>query len=513
MTGIVTLRPPVARFSELAENSITRKRLADELEVILVRSDGEVHAFGATCPHAGAPLDEGAVCDGRLICPWHKAEFRIRDGALLQPPALDDLISYPVEREGEDVFVSNQPITRPPSPRHAGRETVAIIGSGAAGIAGAAELRRLGFDGRILLIGAEAETPYDRTALSKFVISGAMKPDEIPPLREPDWFAQTRIERISATVTRVDASAKAVHLGDGRIISYDKALVALGSVAKRPALPGMTLRGAATLHNRADAPAILAAPADSRVVIMGSSFIGLEAASALRDKGCHVTVVAPDTVPFAKQLGPEIGGMFRRLHEAHGVIFRLQAEIDSIDGTGSVTAVTLKGGETLPAEFVLVGVGVAPASETMHGVEKAADGGIVVDGTFRAADGLYAAGDCAAFPLHGRPTRIEHWRVAQQQARIAASAMMGGRETYSDIPFFWTYHYGKRFEYLGHAAVWDSLQCDGDLDSHNFVALQIKDGNVVGVIACQRERVTAILMARLRHPLAEAEALALIRAP
>jgi NADPH-dependent 2,4-dienoyl-CoA reductase/sulfur reductase-like enzyme/nitrite reductase/ring-hydroxylating ferredoxin subunit len=501
-----------ARLSDLSDSSITRKTLAGGTEVILVRSGSEVRAFGGNCPHAGAPLDEGAICNGRLICPWHKAEFRILDGMLLEPPALDDLTSFPVHLEGTDVIVSEQPIARqPPLPR-GGKETIAIIGSGAAGTAGAAELRRLGFDGRVLLIGAEALKPYDRTALSKFVLSGDMPPDETPPLREPNWFEQNKIERIEADVACVDASNRVVHLSAGKIISYDKALVALGAVAKHLSLPGATLRGVYTLRSIGDASAIVAAAVtNSHAVIMGSSFIGLEAASALRKKGVNVTVVAPDDVPFRKQFGPEIGGMFRRLHEANGVVFRLQAEAESINGTHSVDAVALNGGDVLPADLVLIGVGVVPATEIVQGVDKAEDGGIVVDESFRAADGLYAAGDCATFLLHGQRQRIEHWRVAQQHARIAAAVMLGGGDRYTGIPFFWTYHYGKRFEYIGHAPGWNRMHIDGDLEEQTFVALQIKDGNVLGVVACQRERTTAILVDRLREPLPAAEAVALIQ--
>jgi NADPH-dependent 2,4-dienoyl-CoA reductase/sulfur reductase-like enzyme/nitrite reductase/ring-hydroxylating ferredoxin subunit len=501
----------VARLAELTGDSITRTKLAGDTEIILVRSGDDIRAFGANCPHAGAPLEGGAVCHGRLICPWHKAQFRIDDGALLEPPALDDLIRYPVHLEGDDVLVAERPVAVP-APAKIEGETIAVIGSGAGGTAAVAELRRLGFDGRLLLIGAEAQCPYDRTSLSKFVMSGDMEADDAPALREPAWFARNRVERIEVAVTCLDAAAKTVHLGDGRIIPYGKALVALGAAAGRPSLPGMALRGAYTLRSKADASAIVAAAAKgAHAVIMGASFIGLEAASALRKKGVQVTVVAPDPVPFGKQFGAEIGGMFRRLHEANGVAFRLESEVVSIRGTHAVDRVALKGGAVLPADLVVIGVGVAPATDIVQGVERADDGGIVVDASFRAADGLYAAGDCATFPWHGKKLRIEHWRVAQQHAFIAAAAMLGGSDAYTGVPFFWTYHYGKRFEYLGHASEWDRLFIDGDPDSQTFVALQIKDEQVAGVIACQRERITAVLIDRLREPLPVAEAVALIR--
>ena len=501
----------VARLSDLPENGVVRIKLGNT-DIVLVRSGQSVRAYGANCPHAGAPLEGGAVCDGRLICPWHKAVFSIEDGTVLEPPALDSLTRFPVRVDGEEVLVSAEPAPAPSVARETTGRLFVIVGSGAAGTAAAVALRRLGFDGRILFIGPEALGPYDRTALSKFVLSGEMAPADIPPLREPGWWTEHDVERISAVTVRVDAAAKRIQMADGSSIAYDAALVATGAVAGRPTLPGVKLSGALTLRDAQDAAAIVSATAaDARVVIMGSSFIGLEAASALRRRGLSVTVVAPDAVPFAKQFGPEIGGMFRRLHEANGVAFRLETTVESIQGAERVQGVVLKGGEVLPADLVLIGVGVAPATDMVDGVEKAKDGGIVVDASGCAADGLFAAGDCAAFPLGGNHVRIEHWRVAQQHGHLAAAAMLGMAGRYDGVPFFWTYHYGKRFEYLGHASEWDRLLIEGDLDNQDFVALQIKQGNVVGAIACQRERTTAVLIDRMRSNLPADEAVRLIR--
>jgi NADPH-dependent 2,4-dienoyl-CoA reductase/sulfur reductase-like enzyme/nitrite reductase/ring-hydroxylating ferredoxin subunit len=497
----------VGRLGDFADGGITRKKIGDT-EIILVRTGSDIRAVGADCPHAGAPLDGGAVCNGRLICPWHKAEFRVSDGAVMEPPALDGLIRYATRIDGDDVLVDmdSQP-EEPQRPREDGR-TIAIVGSGAAGVAAAAELRRLGFGGRVLLIGPEADEPYDRTALSKFVLSGDMKPDEVPPLRDADWFASSRVELIAVSVSRVDADDSRLYLSDGRSLSYDAALLAIGAVAKRPSIPGMTLRGVYTLRGTQDAAAIMTAATDNaHVVIMGSSFIGLEAASALRKRGLRVTVVAPDDIPFGRQFGPEIGGMFRRLHEANGVVFRLGSGVEALEGTHAVEGVRLKGGEAVPADFVLVGVGVEPATKDLPGVLTRPDGSIAVDRSFRFADRLYAAGDCATFPFQGKTVRIEHWRLAQQHGRHAAAAMLGDDAAYGGVPFFWTYHYGKRFEYLGHPAEWDAIHIEGALDEQDFVALQVKNDYVVGVIACQRERTTAMLIDRMREPLPLAEAL------
>jgi nitrite reductase/ring-hydroxylating ferredoxin subunit len=236
-----------------------------------------------------------------------------------------------------------------------------------------------------------------------------------------------------------------------------------------------------------------------QVLVLGSGAGGIAAAVALRDAG------------FERQFGPEIGAMFRRLHEANGVHFRLQAKVAAFTGTQSVDGVLLEGGERLPADLVVLGVGVSPATLFAEGVRKARDGGILVDGTLWAADGLYVVGDCACFPFNGDQIRIEHWRVAQQHGRIAAANIAGMTQHYDAVPFFWTYHFGKRFEYIGHPHGWDRIHLDGDLNDQRFIALQIQEDHVVGVIACQREHTTAVLIERMRQPLKLSEAIDLAR--
>jgi NADPH-dependent 2,4-dienoyl-CoA reductase/sulfur reductase-like enzyme/nitrite reductase/ring-hydroxylating ferredoxin subunit len=516
----------VCRFSELADGSITKVSPGDE-DMVLVRDGGSVHAFAATCPHAGAPLEQGVVCHHRLICPWHKAIFALDDGAIVDPPALEPLRRYPVHIEGDDVIVSLRAIEPEPRVGPIDGRRVLILGSGAAGTAAAFALRDAGFSGTITMIGDEAMEPYDRTVLSKFVLHD-MKPSDVPWLRrDGDWKAQ-RIDRLEGTIVHLDAESRRVRLSDGTLLDYDAAVLATGATANVPNIPGVNLSGVHPLRNRVDAAFIAAAAAPGgRVVIVGGSFIGLEAASALRQRGMQVTIVMPERIPFQRQFGPEIGTMFRDLHEANGIVFRSGCQVERFDGPDKVAAVTLSTGERLPADLVVLGVGVRPATTFVDGVRKADDGGIVVDATMRAADGLYVAGDSACFPFGGDHLRIEHWRVAQQHGRIAAQNIAaqniaaqniaaqnisGLVRQYTGVPFFWTYHFGKRFGYLGHAEHWDELHIDGDLRQHKFVALQLRDDTVSGVIACQRERTTALLIERMREPLPLSEAFDLLRA-
>ena len=440
----------VCRLSELRDGSITKARAGDA-DIVIVRDGTLVSAFAATCPHAGAPPEEGAVCDHRPVCPRHKATFRLRDGAVLEPPAMDALTRYSVRIEGDDVLVSPEPISAERTIAAPAGPIVLIVGSGAGGTAAAVALRELSFSGQITMIGTEALEPYDRTVLSKFVLAD-MKPSNVPPLRRDGYWVEHRIDRMDATVVRLDAAARQVKLADGTMLDYDAAVLATGAIPNVPKLPGVTLQGVFTLRSRQDAAAIVAlATKGARAVIVGSSFIGLEAASALHERGVHVNVVAPEEIPFARQFGPEIGAMFRRLHEANGTEFRLGARISGIEGTKKAAAMLVEGGERLLADLVALGVGVTPATGFVDGVGKAQDGGIMVDSTLHAGNDLYVAGDSACFPFAGEHVRIEHWRVAQQHGWVAAANIAGISRRYDGVPFFWTYHFGRRFEYLGHA--------------------------------------------------------------
>ncbi len=502
----------VATLTSLDEGKPETVEIGD-IKILLVREGDLVHAFGAECPHAGAPLAEGAVCDGRIVCPWHKASFRLRDGTLLEPPALDPLTRYPVRIEDGAVLVSPTPIPPRPAPQADERaddpRTMLIAGAGAAGTAAACALREFGFSGRIVLVGQEPGDAYDRTALSKFVLQGAMPPDEVAPLRPADFYTTHRIERVHGEARALDRPARKLTLADGASLDYDGILIATGGVPRPLPVPGADLAGVHTLRSREDARTILASlglasPGErpGHVVIAGASFIGLEAASALREQEVAVTVVSPDELPFASQFGEAVGAMFRRLHESRGVRFIDGCWVTRIEGQGRVTGVVLDDGRRIDASLVLVGLGIAPATDFADGLQKTADGGIVVDAGMRAAEGVFAAGDVARFPFGGRDgVRVEHWRVAQQHARVAAAGMLGQASRLEQLPFFWTYHYGKRYEYLGYPQDSDQMHFDqvhieGDLDAGDFLARLTRDGELVGVFACGREAATAALSAQ-----------------
>lgn len=501
----------VARFADVPENRGLEVQIG-QTKIVLLRVGDQLRAFQGECPHAGAPLADGALCHGRLICPWHKAAYRIEDGALCEPPSLDSLKRYPLEvREGE-VWVDDQPMSDAHTPPADDERTFAIVGAGAAGTACAAALREKGFGGRIVLIDREPEAGYDRTVLSKFVIAGEMPPQEVPPLRDAIFYQTQRIEQMNGEVARLDCANKTLHLVDGQSLSYDAALLATGGTPKPLAVPGADLPQVFLLRSRDQAQRILdAAKPGQKALIIGDSFIAMESASALREYGLDVTVLARHAVPFAKQFGESVGKAIRARHQAHGVVFHTDGEAVRIEGTDKVEAVHLDNGQRLPADLVLVGIGVTPATEAFADLPKAKDQSLQVDGGMRVTDGLWAVGDIATFPLNGQPQRIEHWRVAQQQARIAASNMLGGDEHYLDVPYFWTWHFGKNYDYLGHAESWDEVEFKGDPNHPPFIGLFSKNGVVAAAVACDRERAMAMLAERMKQPLPVDEAWRLIR--
>ncbi|MVN76281.1 Rieske 2Fe-2S domain-containing protein [Hymenobacter sp. HMF4947] len=481
-------------------------------EVLLARHQGQVHAFAARCPHYGAPLAKGKLVEGRIICPWHHACFQVADGTLCEPPALDDLPAFAVREADNRIWVQVPPAAdRPADPNAtptaevggtlppleaaspADERTFVLIGGGAAGAFAAQTLRQEGFGGRIVVVSAEDAVPYDRTKLSKAYLAGKAKPAAMP-LRTHGFYERHTVELLlAARATGLDLAKREVTFENRPPLHYDQLLLAPGGTPNLlPKLPGHDLPGVLPLRTQADADALLAATKDAKqVVIIGSSFIGMEAASSLLSEGRHVTVIAQEKVPFQRVLGPEIGAMFQALHQEKGVGFEVEAEVTALLGAaGHVTGVQLKSGRLLPADVVVLGVGVRPATDFLQAafqLEK--DGGLVVDAYLQAAPHVYAAGDIARFPLAatGQLTRIEHWRVAQQHGRVAARNMLGKQEKFVAAPFFWTQQYGKSLRYAGHAERWDEIIYHGDVAKQDFMAFYVLDEQIVAAASMNRD--------------------------
>ncbi len=476
-----------------------------DTKLLLVRDGDDLRALEGTCPHAKAPLEQGALCGGRIICPWHMGAFDARTGALLEPVAMRSLHRHAVRLEGDDVLVDTDPMPEPAPARQRDGRVFVIAGTGAAGAMAAITLRQGGFTGRIRMIGPDGAEPLDRTQLSKMAIASAEFDRGTLPLLDADTLARLSLERTQAAVTAIDPAACTMTLSDGEIVAYDAALLATGAAPKPSPFPGPGQ--VLTLRSLGDVDAILrhVTPGTPAVVI-GTSFIGMEAASALAERKMAVTVVGEAALPFAPLFGDRVGAAIRSLHEGKGVALRLGARVERVDQD----AVTLAGGERLPATLVLAGLGVAPVLGYAAGLPKAEDGGLVADASLKVADGLWAAGDIVS--PSGWP-RIEHWRLAQQHGRIAAMGMLGEAASYEGVPFFWSAQGGKRLQSLGHAADWDEVVHDGDVEAFDFTAWYVKDGHVAAVLICGRDRAAAILSDAMRHPLTLAEARAAVTGP
>jgi NADPH-dependent 2,4-dienoyl-CoA reductase/sulfur reductase-like enzyme/nitrite reductase/ring-hydroxylating ferredoxin subunit len=431
--------------------------------VLLARLGDELFAIAANCTHYGGPLAEGLLVGDTVRCPWHHACFSLRSGEPLRAPALSPVARYRVERQGDRVFVREKlPAALPVAPATApagGPDSVVIVGAGAAGNAAAQRLRREGYGGPVTLLGADDSPPYDRPNLSKDYLAGNA-PEEWIPLHPRELYDERRIDlRLGTRVETIDPLRRTVTLAGGDTLAYGALLLATGAAPVRLDLPGGDLPHVRYLRTLADSRAIVArveelrsrqAAAAPRAVVLGASFIGLEVAAALRARQLEVIVVGVEAVPLAHVMGNEVGGFVRSLHEEHGVAFRLGQRAAAIDAG----AVTLASGERLPADLVVIGVGVRPAVALAEAAGLAVDDGVLVDEYLQTSSpGIYAAGDIARWPdpHSGERLRIEHWVVAERQGQTAAANILGLRERFTAAPFFWSQHYDVQISYVGHA--------------------------------------------------------------
>jgi NADPH-dependent 2,4-dienoyl-CoA reductase/sulfur reductase-like enzyme len=330
--------------------------------------------------------------------------------------------------------------------------------------------------------------PYDRPNLSKDYLAGTAPEDWIP-LRSREFYADRKIELMLRTrVTSIDPKNKRAIAEDGKAYPYDALLLATGADPIKLSIPGAELSHVYTLRTLADSRAIIAqAQEGRRAVIMGASFIGLEVAAALRARKVDVAVVAPDSVPMERSLGPALGGFIRKLHEDHGVVFHLGQTARSIEKA----TVTLANGKALPADFVVVGVGVRPAVSLASAAGLSVDNGVLVNELLQTSvPDIFAAGDIARWPdpHSGERIRVEHWVVAERQGQTAARNILGLKERFDAVPFFWSGHYDVTISYVGHASRWDQIQLSGSLEALDCKAEFVHGGRVVAVATIGRDR-------------------------
>ncbi|HEY1505105.1 MAG TPA: FAD-dependent oxidoreductase [Stellaceae bacterium] len=477
--------------SELAEGQTLVGHVGEE-NVLLVRSGGEIFAIAANCSHYGGPLGDGILTDDAVRCPWHHACFDIRTGEALHAPALSPIACWSVEQQGGKIFVRGK---KPEAPKKSlgtaaskAPGKIVIVGGGAAGFAAAERLRREGYANSIVMVSDDDAPPVDRPNLSKDYLAGNA-PEEWIPLRPDDFYSGNKIDlRLKSSVAAIDPRAREVALAGGGKLAYDKLLLATGAEPIKLPLPGADLPHVFTLRTLADSRAIIARAANAkRAVVIGASFIGLEAAAALRNRNIEVHVVAPEKVPMERVLGAEMGAFVRALHEEHGVIFHLENTPSAIDAK----QVTLKSGAVLEADLVVMGVGVRPRLALAEKAGLKLDRGVVVDQYLQtSAPEIYAAGDIARWPdpHSGQPIRVEHWVVAERQGATAALNMLGRQVPFDAVPFFWSQHYDVPINYVGHAESWDEIAVDGNIAGRDCVLRYKKAGKVLAVTSIYRDR-------------------------
>ncbi|WP_256753395.1 FAD-dependent oxidoreductase [Mesorhizobium sp. Mes31] len=492
-------------FSDLADGGKLIGHCGDE-QVLLVRRGAEVFAIGATCTHYGGPLVDGLVVGDTVRCPWHHACFDLRTGEALRAPAFNPLACWSVEQRDERIFVGEKLKRTAPKPHPGGSgqvpKKIVIVGGGAAGFAAAEMLRREQFQGSIVMLSDDQSPPVDRPNLSKDYLAGKAPEDWIP-LRGEKFYSKNNIDlRLNTKVVDIDLRSREVVLSDEGRIPYHRLLVATGAEPVRLTIPGADLPHVHTLRSFADCKAIVEQAATAgRAIVLGASFIGLEVAAALRARDIEVHVVAPDKRPMERILGPQMGDFIRALHEENGVVFHLENTPTSIDGR----KVKLSSGGTLAADFVVVGIGVRPRTGLAETAGLVVDHGVVVDAFLETSEpGIFAAGDIAQWPdpHSGENIRVEHWVVAERQGQTAALNMLGDREKFAAVPFFWSQHYDVPINYVGHAGQWDEIAVDGDITAKDCLLRFKRNGRTLAVASIFRDIESLKAEVEMEHQMA-----------
>eukprot|EP00919_Chromeraceae_sp_WS-2016_P017923 GHVR01042575.1.p1 GENE.GHVR01042575.1~~GHVR01042575.1.p1 ORF type:complete len:629 (-),score=161.09 GHVR01042575.1:188-2074(-) len=472
--------------------------------VLLAFVDGKIHCVGPSCTHYSAPLVKGVVTKTHVSCPWHDAEFSLTTGMCVNGPGFDAIPVYKVKVNDKGEVVAQLPLELKEmvKPKYAKRNpdnktTYVIVGGGAAACAAAETMRQEGFEGRIVVLSEEPWCPYDRPVLSKNLYA------EVADftLRDDTFFDAIGVELMKSNkVLSVDPTTKTIEIQGGGNMKYDKCLVCTGAAPRRIPVSGHESSNIHVIRTPEDREGIVPyAKKGVNVVVVGSSFVGMEAAASLARKGACVTVVGMETVPFERSLGIHVGSVFAKLLAENGIDYRPNSVLQKYKTEkGKVTSVEIKNKEgvmkSLKADAVVLGAGVIPNTSMLKKIDLNQDRSVTADSFFqvKGTTDMYVAGDIVRFPfwMSGRDTRIEHWDVAIQQGRIAASNMVNGNnKVYKDTPFFWTLIFGHSIRYAGHGGDYNEVFIEGSVEGFSFVAYYLRGDKVVAVATIGKDPV------------------------
>jgi NAD(P)H-nitrite reductase large subunit/nitrite reductase/ring-hydroxylating ferredoxin subunit len=482
----------IAKITDIKNNSM-RPVMAGDKELLLVQlSDGKYYAVDGNCPHEGAPLYTGMLIDEKIVCPWHHACFNCKNGAVTEPPAMSNLKSYRIIVEDENIYVEleeKEMEHKDASDRILGKESFLIIGGGAAGSAAAITLRQEGFNGKLLILSNENHPPYDRTELTKNFMKGNLDIEDIY-LKKEEFYIENNIDIMkNISVSSLDTLTKSITLSNGQNMVYDKLLIASGSKPIMPYIPGNELKNIFTVRDLAEVRELVQRTKESKkCVIIGSSFIAMEAASSLSDYDIDITIVTKDKLPFERILGDELGKFLLDEFKDKGIKFNLSTEPVEFIGNEYVKKIKLSNDEIINTDFVLIGIGVKPSTDFING-KTLDDGSLEVDEYLKFTKDVYAAGDLANYPssFSDNRVRVEHWRTAQQHGKVAAKNMLNKNEKFTSVPFFQTSQLGQNIQYVGTGEEWEEIFIDGEIKENNFIVYYLKNDQVNAVVGAGKD--------------------------
>ncbi|XP_030009369.1 apoptosis-inducing factor 3-like [Sphaeramia orbicularis] len=477
--------------------------------VLLTRFEGKFNAFGNLCTHYGAPLSKGFISGQRVRCPWHGSCFNLITGDLEEYPGMDCLPCHKVKILNSKVYVSinKKTIRQQKRLKHMGRaepgvtHTILLLGGGAASLSCAETLRQENYNGRIIMVSRDDLLPYDKTRLSKVmnVESSSIM------LRTKEFYQQYDIEVwLKKEALSVDTDMKTVTFDDGLVQKYDQLLISTGCRAKGLDIPGMQLGNVFMLETPENARQIHAASVGHKVVLVGSSFVGMEIGSYLIGKASSITIIGSSEQPYQNTLGPEIGKITMKMLSDKNVKFYMNDNVTEVrHENGKVKEVVLKSGKVVPAQVLIVGIGIIPNSEFLRGTKIQMDSKnfVPVDKHMQTnVPGVFCGGDLSTFPLamaKDHRVNIGHWQMAQTHGRIAALNMLGKQTELNTVPFYWTVLLGKTVRYTGYGEGYTEIVMKGKPEEKKFLALYIKNDQVIAAVSLNFDPAVSAVAERL----------------